>query len=278
MSVENTKIYPINTGWVILDEAVYLFFKGKPGINYDIPNICYFVDTGEHKIMVDTGLPEAVRATQYHHDCTKRGCVEAPQALKSLGVDPDEIDICIFTHLHWDHCANMKVFRNSRYICSQDELQWAYNPLPLYYRSYESPRLGIEPAFSGCSFEVTQGDQRIVPGVSVFPTPGHTPGHISVDVETRAGHFVIAGDALLRSANIEPNLNEKLRYNIQGRNVDTLASWKTAEEIDRRADYILYYHDEVSLEHPVYPSEGIQLRERRKVVPGASFYFSGLGA
>ena len=114
MSIENTKIYPINTGWVILDHAVYLFFKGKPGVDVDIPNICYYVDTGEHKIMIDTGLPGQERASQYHHDCNKRGCPEAPDALRALGVDPDEIDICIFTHLHWDHCANMKAFRNAR--------------------------------------------------------------------------------------------------------------------------------------------------------------------
>ena len=276
MSIENTKIYPINTGWVVLDHAVYLFFKGKPGVNVDIPNTCYFVDTGEHKIMVDTGLPGQEHSSKYHHDCDKRGCLEAPDALRAMGVDPDEIDICIFTHLHWDHCSNMKAFRNARYICSEDELQWAYNPLPLYYRSYESPALGIEPAFNGCSFEVTQGEALIVPGVRVFPTPGHTPGHISVEVETKAGTFVITGDALLRAANIEPNLKEHFRYWVQARFVDMVKGWKSVEEIDKRADYILYYHDEVSLEHPVYPFEGIQMRERRKVVPGAPFYFSGL--
>ena len=276
MSIENTKIYPINTGWVVLDHAVYLFFKGKPGVNVDIPNTCYYIDTGDHKIMVDTGLPGQEHSSKYHHDCDKRGCLEAPDALRAMGVDPDEIDICIFTHLHWDHCSNMKAFRNARYICSEDELQWAYNPLPLYYRSYESPALGIEPAFNGCSFEVTQGEALIVPGVRVFPTPGHTPGHISVEVETKAGTFVITGDALLRAANIEPNLKEHFRYWVQARFVDMVKGWRSVEEIDKRADYILYYHDEVSLEHPVYPFEGIQMRERRKVVPGAPFYFSGL--
>jgi N-acyl homoserine lactone hydrolase len=143
------------------------------------------------------------------------------------------------------------------------------NPLPLYYRSYESFKLGIESAFNGCNFEITRGDSLIVPGVRVFPTPGHTPGHISVEVETKVGNFVITGDALLRAANIEPNLKEHFRYWIQARYVDMIAGWKSVEEIDKRADYILYYHD-------VYPFEGIQLRERRKVVPEAPFYFSGL--
>ncbi len=276
MSIENTRIYPINTGWVSLDHATYLYVKGTPGKMVDIPNTCYYVDTGEHKIMVDTGLPDGERASMYHRSCEKRGCLESPDALKAMGVDPAEIDICIFTHLHWDHCHNMKAFPNARYIVSQTELQWAYNPLPLYYRSYESPVLGIEPPFYGCAFEVVQGETTIVPGVTMFDTPGHSIGHMSVAVETAVGTIVIVGDAMLRMGNIEPNLKEKWRYWIPQRNVDLIAGWKSIEEIDKRADYLLLYHDEVCLEHDVYPFEGIPLRMRREVIPGTSFYFSGM--
>ena len=276
MSIEATKIYPINTGWVTLDHATYLFAKGTPGKKVDIPNICYYVDTGEHKIMVDTGLPNGERASKYHHSCQKRGCPDSPDALKAMGIDPEEIDICIFTHLHWDHCHNMKAYSNARYIVSQAELQWAYNPLPIYYRSYESPVLGIEPPFYGCAFEVVEGETTIVPGITMFPTPGHSVGHMSVEVETTAGTIIIVGDAMLRLANIEPNMEENWRYWIQQRNVDMIAGWKSVEEIDKRADYLLLYHDEACLEHDVYPFEGMPLRKRREVIPGAPFYFSGI--
>jgi hypothetical protein len=56
MSIENTKIYPINTGWVVLDRSLFILQR-QTGRKMDIPNTCYYVDTGEHKIMVDTGLP-----------------------------------------------------------------------------------------------------------------------------------------------------------------------------------------------------------------------------
>ncbi len=49
--------------------------------------------------------------------------------------------------------------------------------------------------------------------------------------------------------------------------------WRSMEEIDRRADFILPGHDEAVLDHPVYPYEGMPLRERRKPMPGAPFYF-----
>ena len=118
---------------------------------------------------------------------------------------------------------------------------------------------------------------HLFPGIRVFPTPGHTPGPTSrLKLKRKQEILSSPENALLRAANIEPNLKEHLRYWVQARYVDMIAGWKSVEEIDKRADSVLYYHDEVSLEHSVYPYEGIQLRERRKVVPGAPFYFTGL--
>ncbi|MGQ9600148.1 MAG: N-acyl homoserine lactonase family protein [Anaerolineae bacterium] len=270
------RIYPINTGWCQADLGTYMFFKGEGGKKIQIPVICFFVDTGEHKIMVDTGIPDAERATRYHHDCQKKDCLDSPDALRKMGVDPGEIDICIFTHLHWDHTHNMKKFPNARYIAHATEIQWAYNPLPLYYRSYESPILGIEAPFMGCQFELVEGEAEIVPGVRVFPTPGHTPGHQSVQVETAVGSIVLVGDAIFRYRNFEPKLEEHWRYWVQQRFVNMIDGWRSMEEIDRRADFILPCHDELVLEHPVYPYDGMPLREKRKPIPGAPFYFSGI--
>ena len=104
----------------------------------------------------------------------------------------------------------MKEFRNARYICPEIEIKWAYNPLPLYYRTYESPILGIEPAYNGCTFELVHGNTTIVPGISMFATPGHSPGHMSVTVATEAGDIVIAGDAIFQARNMEPNEEEKM--------------------------------------------------------------------
>ncbi|MDH7489326.1 MAG: N-acyl homoserine lactonase family protein [Anaerolineae bacterium] len=276
MSVANTRIYPINTGWAEADLGTYIFFKGPGGQKTEIPMICFYVDTGEHKIMVDTGIPDAERATRYHHKTRKGDCLDSPDALLKMGVNPDEIDICIFTHLHWDHVSCMKRFRNARYIVSAAELQWAYNPLPLYYRSYESPVLGIEAPFVGCNFEVVEGEATIVPGVKVFPTPGHTPGHQSVEVQTEAGTIVLVGDAIFTYRNFEPNMEEHWRYWVQQRFVSMIDGWRSTEEIDRRADFILPCHDAKVMEHPVYPYPGMPLRKRREPIPGAPFYFAGI--
>ena len=163
MTIADTRIYPINTGWLEADLGTYVFGKArqekKSGTVY-----CFYVDTGEYKILIDTGLCDEARATKYHHKCQKRGCQEVHRHLpEKLGIAPEEIDIVIFTHLHWDHVQNMKEFPRARFICPEIEIKWAYNPLPLYYRTYESPVLGIEPAYYGCNFELVHGETEIVP-------------------------------------------------------------------------------------------------------------------
>jgi glyoxylase-like metal-dependent hydrolase (beta-lactamase superfamily II) len=136
--------------------------------------------------------------------------------------------------------------------------------------------LGIEAPFIGCQFELVEGEAQIVPGVRVFPTPGHTPGHQSVAVETAAGTAVICGDAVFRYRNMEPRPEEHWRYWVQQRYVSMIDGWRSVEEIDRRADFILPGHDEAVLDHKVYPYPDMPLREKRKPVEGAPFYFAGI--
>ena len=277
MGASDVKIYPINTGWLEADLGTYVFWKGPAGKKIWNPVYCFLVDTGDYKVLVDTGLCDEERATKFHHKCEKRGCLEVHHHLKrELGIQPSEIDILLFTHLHWDHVQNMKEFPNARFICPEIEIKWAYNPLPLYYRTYESPVLGIEPAYYGSSFELVHGETEIVPGISVFNTPGHSPGHMAVTVATSVGDIVLAGDAIFQARNMEPNEEEKWRYWVPARFVNSIEGWKSVEEIDKRADYILACHDEAVGAHKVYPFKGMETRTRRKHIPGYSFYFADL--
>ncbi len=97
MSIEDTRIYPINTGWVQADLGTYMFFKGPGGQKIEIPVICYLVDTGDHKIMVDTGMPDAERATRYHHDARKGDCLDSPEAVRQARRQPGR---CGHLHLY----------------------------------------------------------------------------------------------------------------------------------------------------------------------------------
>ena len=66
LSINKTKIYPINTGWLEADLGTYIFWKGPAGKKIWNPVYCFYVDTGEHKVLVDTGLCDEERASKYH--------------------------------------------------------------------------------------------------------------------------------------------------------------------------------------------------------------------
>ena len=267
MGVQETKIYPINTGWLHGDLGTYIFWKGPAGKKKWQPVFCHYVDTGEHKILIDTGLCDAERASKYHHNCEK------------LGVDPSEIDAIVFTHLHWDHVQNMKEFPNARYIAPKAEIEMANNPLPLYYRTYECAILGIEPAYAGCVIEAVEDECEVLPGITMFHTPGHSVGHMAVSVATSAGDIVVCGDAIFEERNLGPNPAETWRYWVPARFVNSYEGWKSVEELDKRSDYVLPCHDyEANTRSDVFPYEGMPIRKRRQHIPGYKFYFGDMPA
>ena len=77
--------------------------------------------------------------------------------------------------------------------------------------------------------------------------------------------------------NLEPNPSEKWRHWVPARFVNSYEGWKSVEEIDKRADYVLPCHDEkANARSSVFPYEGMPIRKRRQVIPGFQFYFGDM--
>ena len=69
---------------------------------------------GSHNILIDTG-PSSRRPFLV-------------KALKAKGLEADDIDIVILTHMHWDHCQNTDLFTNARVLVNPTEIDYARNP------------------------------------------------------------------------------------------------------------------------------------------------------
>lgn len=88
------------------------------------------------------------------------------------------------THLHFDHCGGNRRLAGIPTYVQQAELEAAV-----------APEYVVEWArFEGESYVTLRGDAEVFPGISVLSTPGHTPGHQVVVVETDDGLIVLAGD------------------------------------------------------------------------------------
>lgn len=239
-------ITPLNSGMCTSNPKTYHYHPSTHKYYTDVssedkalPVFCYLLNTGDELLLVDTGMAYTERANKYHHPGSVQLPEQAmPEAVKLAGYNPDDISKIVFTHLHWDHTFYMKDFKNAKYYAQRREYEFAMNPIPLYYKSYEYKDLGIEAPFIGVDFELLDGEAEIIPGVRVYPTPGHSPGHQAVEVDTKDGTYHCVGDAIFLLDNLKPV--PQIHYDLTptARFANIVEWWESVREIKRRCSDI----------------------------------------
>ena len=247
------RIRQLLTGWQFLDKGLYGTYGKGYGEIVNHPVFAFLLEGGGRRILVDTGMSDTEHSVKYHHDGRQDPGQAIHEQLAALGIGVDEIDTIIFTHLHWDHCFNVRRFAKARLFVSEIEYRFALDPIPFYWSSYEAPALGIGCPFEGCKFNLVKGEEEIAEGVRVFPTPGHSPGHMAVQVQTEAGVYVLVGDLILLKESLEPNKEKGWPFTPPGRFANIVEVWHSLEEVLRRADHILLAHEPSQLGRDVYP-------------------------
>ena len=164
------------------------------------------VDTPTAKLVVDTCIgndrnrdPMAVMSnlsTSYLED------------MRAAGYPPESINYVLCTHLHLDHVGwNTRLvngkwvptFPKASYLMEKKELDFYGNIDPntkedfmqVQRRVYDD---SIKPVFDAGLAKTVEGAAQICEGVRLLPTPGHTPGHCSVIIESKGASAMITGD------------------------------------------------------------------------------------
>jgi glyoxylase-like metal-dependent hydrolase (beta-lactamase superfamily II) len=154
------------------------------------------VDIGGQTLLIDAGVGEMAA----DFDFGSVDCGSMLDVLSSLGLRPDNIDVLVFTHLHFDHAGwafanGAKTFPNARYVVATRE--WA--PLADGRRGMDTatPRQIISQLASDpAGLELIDDGDEVVPGVCAIVTPGHTPGHTSYVITSQSGRrLIVFGDA-----------------------------------------------------------------------------------
>ncbi len=246
-------IKPILTGWQYLDKGQYATFREGFGTIIHHPVFAWLLEGGGHKYLVDTGMGPTEISTKYHHDGRQDPGTAIHEQIAKLGLSTDDIEAIIFTHLHWDHCYYMKKFEKATYYVSDVEYEFALDPIPPYWGSYDHPKSGRTPQFDGCEFELVHGEKEIFDGIRIIPTPGHSPGHISISVNTTKGDYWIIGDLMFLRENLQPDKKHGWPYTLPGRFANSIDLWHSMERVIKNADYILMTHDPIHLDQEIYP-------------------------
>ena len=253
-------IRPLNTGFVPTNPFQYHYHHSAQPYLKDVPNekvplpvFTFLVEGGEKLLLVDTGMAPTERAGKYHHPGSRQDeGQDIESLLKANGYAPSDIDIVVFSHLHWDHMFYADKFARSRLVAHKRELDFARNPIPLYYKSYEFPALGVTSPIASLNIQTVEGETGIMPGVRVFESFGHSPGHMSVEVDCADGDpYICAGDSIFVLGNLEPV--PELHYDITppGRFYNIVESWHSIANQKARARsarHLLLCHDVQLLE------------------------------
>jgi glyoxylase-like metal-dependent hydrolase (beta-lactamase superfamily II) len=173
-----------------------------------LPILAWVVEHPDGLILVDTG--EKARAAErgyfpawnpYFRFGARMQVTPAQEVgpqLEALGFSPADVRTVVLTHLHTDHAGGLHHFPDSELLVSRTELGLATGRLakvlgylPHRWPAWFAPR-AVE--FEDGPFGPFERSHALAEGVTLVPTPGHTPGHLSVVVRSEQGSVFLAGD------------------------------------------------------------------------------------
>jgi len=120
--------------------------------------------------------------------------------LAALGLSPASLDAVIVSHTHFDHAGGLDELRGRPILLQAAEIAAAF-PGEEADASQGTPDPEAFWLRGAHRLEPVSGDRELAPGVTVLATPGHTPGHQSLWVETAQGAFLLTSDAVYTQVN-----------------------------------------------------------------------------
>jgi glyoxylase-like metal-dependent hydrolase (beta-lactamase superfamily II) len=166
------------------------------------------IRTGKQTVLVETGMGNKLseRMVKFYG--------QPAQLLANLaaaGVSPEDVDIVVNTHLHFDHCGWNTVrgkdgkiaptFPRAKYYAPKGEWQYARKPSERDAISYIPDN--YDPLVQSGQMTLLKGGEEIVPGISVKTFPGHTAHMQAVIVEGRGQTACYISDLIPTTAHID---------------------------------------------------------------------------
>lgn len=149
----------------------------------------------EAVVLIDTGYD--IDAHDWLGEISR---TPTPEGLRLLGVDPDDVDLVIATHFHYDHVGYIHLFTNATIVASRTEFDhWteklAENGLAGEFATPADVTAIMRAGDEG-RLRLVDGETEVFPGITVYPVGGHCPGQLLTFVQSKSGPLILASDAI----------------------------------------------------------------------------------
>jgi glyoxylase-like metal-dependent hydrolase (beta-lactamase superfamily II) len=205
------------------------------------PNVCWYIEGADRNILIDTSI--SAEHTKRYTTTKVEDVISFEDALSSIGLKPEDMDLIIHTHLHFDHCGNTSKCKNAKVIVQKAELDFAFAPHPVFSTTYDCGLI------KDCNLVPIEGNQEILPGIDVISVPGHTPGTQAVSIQTTKGKAIISGFCASHETFYPPT--PQLQWGkdhpgpvaAPGIFVDAFSAYEAVVKVKGLADILLPMHD-----------------------------------
>jgi glyoxylase-like metal-dependent hydrolase (beta-lactamase superfamily II) len=213
---------------------------------------CLLVETPDALVLIDNGAgnKDGAKFRDIYGLENAGSPTQLEDALRAAGFSPDAVDVVVDTHLHFDHAGGNTFvdgdgvvqlsFPRARYYVQRGEWEYAHLDNERIRASYLPAN--YEPVMAAGRLELVEGERELVPGITVLPTPGHTPHHQSVLVRSRGEVALFLADLVPTSAHLP------LPW-IMGYDVEPLVTYETKRRVLGRARdggwLLVFEHDPV---------------------------------
>jgi len=166
--------------------------------NMNMPVQSWLLRTRYHRILVDTciGCHKTNNNVPQWHDLRDPRWL---RGLQAAGAGPADIDYVFCTHLHLDHCGwNTRLedgrwvptFPNARYILARAEYAAAESLDDKVFRE------NVLPVMEAGQVVLVDADYALDDEIWLTPSPGHTPGHVCVNLASAGNSAIMIGDTM----------------------------------------------------------------------------------
>ncbi len=211
VSIGNWELQTVSGGRFMLDGGAMFGVVPKPlwerAISPDQRNRiplatnCLLARNGQHTVLVDTGYGSKLSEKEREIYSSAPGS-PLVENLATIGLGPEDIDLVVFSHLHFDHAGGgtqraaggtlQPAFPKATYVAQRREWIDAISGAAELRGSY--PPENLLPLHEAGQLRLIDGDETIVPGLLAMVTGGHTAGHQALAFRSGGDTAVYLGD------------------------------------------------------------------------------------